>query len=288
MGHMAKIAPLWLLRQLPNSPACHISMEFDARGPNNTITCRDTSTLLALMEAVITIERGAADCMIVGGCGSNVLPVDLAKFCLFEELSPQTSDPETALKPFDLNRDGTIAGEGAAAFVVESLPHAKNRGASIYAEIVGIAAGCDGKGQANRSNGTGLANAVKAALKQARLAPHRIGHINADGKSTTRDDIIECQALQNSLGEWAERIPVTALKSYFGFSEAGSSALELAGSLLALRQGRIPQTLNYQFPDPQCPLNVIHGESMKSAVSTALCINRTGLGQSAAVVLRAA
>jgi 3-oxoacyl-[acyl-carrier-protein] synthase II len=180
-----------------------------------------------------------------------------------------------------------IAGEGAAAFVVESLPHATGRGADIYAEILAIAAGCDGKGHANRFNGTGLTNAVKAVLKRVRMTPNQLGHINADGKSTTRDDVIEARAYHQALGDEAARVPVVALKSYFGFSEAGSSALELAGSLLAMRHGRIPATLNYQFPDPECPLNVVRGEPVNSTMPTALCTNRTGLGQSAAVVVRA-
>jgi 3-oxoacyl-[acyl-carrier-protein] synthase II len=179
-----------------------------------------------------------------------------------------------------------VAGEGAAAFVVESLPHALRRGTEIYAEILAVASGSDGKGHANRSNGAGLANAVKTVCKQARMTPKEVGHINADGKSTKCDDRVEAKALQLALGEWALRVPVVALKSYFGFSEAGSSALELAGSLLALKHGRIPATLNYEFPDPDCPLNVVHGEPRTSTVSTALCVNRTTMGQSAAVVLR--
>ncbi len=224
--------------------------------------------------------------MIVGGCGSNVLPVDLAKFCLYEELSSRDCEPESASRPFDIKRDGMIAGEGAAAFVVESLPHAARRGAEIYAEILGIAAGCDGKGHANRFNGAGLANAVKAALKQARMAPNQVGHINADGKSTRNDDLIEARALYQAIGDWGERVPLVALKSYFGFSDAGSGAVELVGSLLALRHARIPGTLNYQFPDPLCRLNVVHEGPLESPIPTALCINRTSLGQSAAVVLR--
>jgi 3-oxoacyl-[acyl-carrier-protein] synthase II len=170
--------------------------------------------------------------------------------------------------------------------VVESLSHATRRGADNYAEILGIAAGCDGKGHANRSNGAGLANAVKTVFKQVRMTPNQLGHINADGKSTKCDDRVEAKALQLALGEWAWRVPVVALKSYFGFSEAGSGALELAGSLLALRHGRIPATLNYEFPDPDCPLNVVHGVPRTSTVSTALCVNRTTMGQSAAVVIR--
>ncbi len=121
---MGRIAPLWLLRQLPNMPACHVSITFDARGPNNTITNRDTSAILALAEAVNVIERGAADCMIVGACGSHLQPVDIAKFCLFEGLSRRTSDPAPC-RPFDFERDGTILGEGAAAFVLESFSHAR-------------------------------------------------------------------------------------------------------------------------------------------------------------------
>ena len=281
---MARIAPLWLLRQLPNMPACHVSIEFDARGPNNTITSRDSSALLALMEAVNVIERGAADCMIVGGSSSNVQPVDLAKFCLFEELSPQNSDPERALRPFDLRRDGTVAGEGAAAFVVERLDHAETRGADIYAEILGLGAGCD---SSQETRGTGLVNAILRALQSARLSPAQLGHINADGKSTQGDDVIESRAYHRVLAESAARIPVTALKSYFGYFEAGSGAVELAGSLLALRHGRVPATLNYEIPDPRCRLNIVHDGPLESAQPTALCVNRTEMGQSAAVILRA-
>jgi 3-oxoacyl-[acyl-carrier-protein] synthase II len=283
---MSKIAPLWLLRQLPNMPACHVSLEFDARGPNNTITSRDSSALLALMEAVNVIERGAADCMIVGGCGSNVQPVDLAKFCLYEELSPRDTHPEQACRPFDWERDGTIAGEGAAAFVVESLPHAVQRGAEIHAEILGIGAGCDGSGSTNAENGTGLVNAIQSALQKAHLKPAQLGHVNAQGKSTQREDVIEARAYHLALGEAAPRVPVTALKSYFGYSDAGSGAMELAGSLLAIKHGRIPATLNYQTPDPRCRLNIIHEGPMEPLLPTAMSVNRTSLGQSAAVVLR--
>jgi 3-oxoacyl-[acyl-carrier-protein] synthase II len=283
---MARIAPLWLLRQLPNMPACHVSLEYDARGPNNTITNRDSSALLALMEAVNVIERGAADCMIVGGCSSNILPVDLAKFCLYEELSRRDSEPERACRPFDLERDGTIAGEGAAAFVVESLQHAHRRGGEIYAEIAGIGAGCDGKGDANAAGGTGLVRAIHAALRKAQLRPAELGHINAQGKSTQLDDVIEARAYHRALGDSAERVPVTALKSYFGDFDAGSGAVELAGSLLALKHGQIPATLNYQTPDPRCRLNVVRDGPMDQSQPTALCVNRTSIGQSAAVVLR--
>ncbi|GAB4160280.1 MAG: beta-ketoacyl synthase [Planctomycetaceae bacterium] len=283
---MGNIAPLWMLRQLPNMPACHVSIEFDARGPNNTITSRDSSALLAVSEAVNVIERGAADCMIVGACSSNIHPVDITKLSLFEGLSKRDDDPQSACRPFDFERDGTIVGEGAATFVIESYEHAVRRGAEIYAEIIGTGAGCDGTGYSNGSGGTGLVRAIQAAMRGAGIRPEELGHINAHGKSTQRDDLVEARAYHRVFGDASERIPVTALKSYFGHFDAGSGAVELAGSLMALRAGIIPKTLNYEIPDPRCRLNVVHANPIQQKTGTALSVNRTAIGQSAAVIVR--
>lgn len=286
-GTMGQMAPLWMLRQLPNMPACHVSIEHDARGPNNTITCRDSSALLALSEAVGVIQRGEADGMIVGACGSNIHPVDVTKLNLYDGLSRRDDDPCRAVRPFDFERDGTIVGEGAAAFVVEGYKHAISRGATIYAEVLGVGAGCDGKGYANGAGGTGLVRAIQNVMRKADMQPHDIGHINAHGKSTQRDDLVESRAYHRALGLAAETIPVTALKSYFGDFDAGSGAVELAGSLLALSHGQIPMTLNYETPDPRCRLNVVHDGPIKQKMATAISVNRTAIGQSAAVALRA-
>jgi len=283
---MGDIAPLWMLRQLPNMSACHVSIEFDARGPNNTITSRDSSALLALAEAVSTIERGAADCMIVGASSSSIHPVDITKLSLFEGLSQRDDDPARACRPFDFERDGTIVGEGAATFIVEDYNHAVKRGAEIYAEVLGTGAGCDGRGYANGSGGTGLVRAIETAMKRSGLRPDELGHLNAHGKSTQRDDLVEARAYHRAFGDAAERIPVTALKSYFGHFDAGSGAVELAGSLLTLQTGIIPRTLNYEFPDPRCRLNIVHREPMWQKTATALSVNRTAMGQSVAVVIR--
>jgi 3-oxoacyl-[acyl-carrier-protein] synthase II len=284
---MGKIAPLWLLRQLPNMPACHVSIEFDARGPNNTITSRDSSALLALAEAVRIIQRGVADCMIVGACSSSIHPVAIMRLSLFEGLSRRDDDPAKACRPFDYDRDGTIVGEGAAAFIVEEYKHAVRRGVEIYAEVLGVGAGCDGTGYQNGAGGTGLVRAIESALTQAGIDPREIGHINAHGKSTQRDDLVEARAYHRALGDAAETIPVTALKSYFGHFDAGSGAVELAGSVLALRHQQVPATLNYEVPDPRCRLNVVHREPIDRRPLTALSVNRTNIGQSAAAILRA-
>lgn len=286
-GGMGRVAPLWLLKQLPNMPACHISIDHNACGPNNTITCRDASALLALAEAVRVIEAGRADAMIVGACSSNIHPVDIAKFHRFEGLSRRDDDPSRACRPFDFERDGAVVGEGAATFVVESYEHAKRRGADIYAEVLGIGAGSDGKGYANESGGLGLVRAIESSVKRAGIRPEELGHINAQGKSTQTDDIVESRAYHRALGDCVLKVPVTAMKSFVGHFDAGAGAVELAGTLLSLRNGEVPATLNYEIPDPRCRLNIVEGGPRSVRSRTALTVNRTAIGQSAAAILRA-
>lgn len=281
-----QISPLWLLPQLPNMPACHVAIEHDARGPNNTITCREASPLLALAEAVHTIQRGAADCMIVGACGSDVHPVDIARLSLVEDLSHR-DDPEKACRPFDIDRNGGILGEGAAAFVIEDYNFARRRGADIYAEVLAAAGGCDGSGDQAAAGGTGLVRSIAAVLRKSGVLPQEIGHINGHGRSTKRDDLLEARAYHRALGSAAETIPVMGLKSYFGTFDAGTGAVELAASVLGLRHGVIPFTRNYETPDPLCGLNVVHAEPLTLKSRTSLKVNRTEMGQSAAAILRA-
>lgn len=284
---LGQIAPLWLLKRLPNMPACHVAIEHNAQGPNNTITCRDASALLALSEAVRVIERGVVDAMIVGACSSNIHPVDLTKFNLFENLSQRDDDPEHACRPFDVTRDGAIVGEGAASFIVERYEHAVARQARIYAEVIGVGAAYDGSATSTSADGRGIAQAVQSALRRADIEPSQIGHINANGKSTQRDDLIEARGYHRALGDAAARIPVTALKSYFGHFDGGSGAVELAGSLLALQHETLPTTLNYRIPDPRCRLNVAHDGPRPLRNLTAMTVNQASAGQSAAAIIRA-
>lgn len=284
---LGQIAPLWLLRQLPNMPACHVSIDHNAQGPNNTITSRDASALLALAEAVRIIEADRADAMIVGACSSNIHPVDIAKFHSFEGLSQRSDHPSRACRPFDFERDGAVVGEGAATFVVERYEHAVRRGADIYAEVIGVGAGCDGRGTGNASSGLGLVRAIEAGLRRAGIRPEEIGHINAQGKSTQADDIVESRAYYRAMGDCVSGIPVTAMKSFIGHFDAGAGAVELAGTLLALRHGEVPATLNYEVPDPRCRVNVVRDGPQSVRNRTAISVNRTSRGQSAAAVLRA-
>ncbi len=284
---LGRIAPLWLLRQLPNMPACHVAIEHDAQGPNNTITSAEASPLLALQEAMRIIGRGRADVMVVGACSSNIHPIDIARLNLYDDLSHREGDPSQACRPFDRDRDGTIVGEGSAVFVIERYEHAIERGAEIYCEVLSVGAGCDGTGYENGHGGTGIVRALQAAIRSAGISHQEIGHINAHGKSTRRDDLVEARAYHRAFGDDVMKIPVTALKSYFGSFDAGAGAVELAGSILALRHGELPRTLNYEHPDPLCRLNVVHNEPLLLKSSTAVSVNRTAMGQSVAAILRA-
>lgn len=284
---MAKIPPLWLLRQLPNMPACHVAIEFDARGHNNTITSRESSTLLAMSEAMGTIQRGAADCMIVGASSSATDPFDVARFNLFESLTRRDDDPERACRPFDRDRDGSVVGEGAAVFVLESYDHAVKRGADIYAEVLAVGSACDGRSGKISHFGSGLVSAIRSVIRRTDIRPEEIGHINAHGKSTQRDDLVEAMAYHQAMGETASKIPLIALGSYFGQFDAGTGAVELAGSILALRKRELPITLNYETPDPGCRLNVVRDQTLALRNSLAMSVNRTSMGQSTACLLRA-
>ncbi|WP_166829581.1 beta-ketoacyl-[acyl-carrier-protein] synthase family protein [Thalassoroseus pseudoceratinae] len=283
-GHTAtdEIAPLWLLRQLPNMPASHVSIEFDARGPSNTITSRDCGALLSIGEAVNMIERDAADCVIVGGCGSLVAPLDWLKLQLFDELSQSFDDPAGACRPFDQDRDGTVVGEGAAAFVLERRSHATKRGATVFAEVLGIGSGCD---PMDSLTGRGMIHAVSAATRSSNLRADEIGHINTHGHGGRNTDCTEARALATVFGEALNRIPCVALKGSLGTADAGSGAMELASSLLALRERTIPPTRNLRHVDSKCPLQ-LSADAQPSTHPTAVVVSRTSAGQSAAVVIR--
>lgn len=272
------ITPLWMLKYLPNMLACHISILHNAQGPNNTITESDAASLLALGEAKRIVQRNQADFFLVGGADSKMNPLSMVRQCLFAPLSRRNETPETAMRPFDRRRDGTILGEGATVVVLEELEHARKRGARIYAEVRGFGAAFD-----RTHDGTGLARAVRAALKEADVRPEDIDHVNAHGLSTRDADIAEARALQEVFGP--NQVPVIAPKSYFGSLGAGSGLNEMAASLLALAHGQVPATLNYEEPDPACPVAV--GTKTRALRKPyVLKCGFTEMGQCAAVVLR--
>ena len=279
---MAEMYPLWMLKYLPNMPACHIGIARDARGPNNSLTLGEVSSLSAIIEAARVIRRGHADVMIAGGASSRVHPTVCVRSEVFE-LSRRSSDPAAASRPFDADRDGMINGEGAGAFILESRRHAEGRGAKILARILGSAGTFEPHSNGCLPQGDAVRSAIRQAIRSAGLQATDIGHVNAHGLSTTLDDQLEAQAIRDTLGD----VPVTAPKSFFGNLGAGTGAVEMAASVLAIGRRLVPPTLNYARPDPKCPVNVIHTRPMETTNTTALVLNQAHLGHSVAVILAA-
>jgi 3-oxoacyl-[acyl-carrier-protein] synthase II len=279
---MKNLFPLWMLKYLPNMPACHIGILNDARGPNNTIVQNGTSSLLALQEAAMVIERGHADVMITGGSGGRITPTG-APFYGWKHLTKWQGPPNEALKPFDGRRDGGLVGEGAGILILESREHLERRGGKALARLAGFSnrfsAAADGQGPTS----AGIRASISAALKSAGISASDIGHVNANAGGWVRDDAVEAQAIHAELGD----VPVTAPKSYFGDLGASTGAVELIASIMALEKGRIPRTLNYEQPDPECPVNVVRGESLASSKNVAVVLNQNERGGAAAVVLAA-
>jgi 3-oxoacyl-[acyl-carrier-protein] synthase II len=279
---MAEMYPLWMLKYLPNMPACHIGIAQDARGPNNSLTLGDASSLSAVAEATRVIERGHADAMIAGGTGSRIHPAYWIRAPVLE-LSRRSDHPAAASRPFDAQRDGLVNGEGAGAFLLETREHAEARGAPLLARVLACAGTFEPCRNGEVLRGRGIRQAIHGVLREAELKPGDVGHVNANGSSTILGDRIEAQAIRETLGD----VPVTAPKSFFGNLGAGTGAVEMAVSVLALQEGYVPQTLNYQYPDPHCPVNVIHDQPMEISKPTALLLNYTTFGQAVAVLLGA-
>lgn len=279
---MSNIYPLWMLKYLPNYPACHVGIVHDARGPNNTITIGEASSLLAFGEAATCIERGMADAMLTGGTGTRLSLVSL----LFNgggKQSQRRDDPLHASRPFDKLRDGTIYGEGSAVYLLEAREHAEARGAKILARLAGWSSGWEDRRFGRPGTGCGFAQAIDAALRKAGMTASDIGHVNAHGESTIETDAAEARAIHSRLGD----VPVLAMKSYFGNLGAGGGSVELLASLLALESGEIPITLNYETPDPACPVNVVHAQPQPSAKPAFVKLNQSRTGQTSAVVIAA-
>lgn len=254
---LGAMEPLWMLKYLPNMPACHIAIFTDARGPNNSVTVDEASPGVALTEALNILERRAADVMITGGTGTRLHPTKALHARLWEDLAYDEANPSASCKPFDVHRSGQVVAEGATALILEDEEHAKARGATIYGRILGGGTSCvaspDGKANIRQA----IANAFSAALRRSGHSPSELGHINASGLATQVDDAVEAEAIRAVLGESARQIPVTGLKGFFGNPGAAGGFAELAGSLLALRDGYIPQTLNCTEPDPALGLDIV-------------------------------
>lgn len=276
--------PLWLLKYLPNMPASHIAIYNDLQGPSNSITIREASGHLAIGEATMTIQRGAADIMLAGATGTRVHPMKTVHALQNEQVATGGAIPSGWSRPFDKGRTGMVLGEGAAVLVLEDLEHARRRGARIHGEVIGHAARA-----AIRSAGVGarrqsLALAMGQALAGAGVAAESVGHIHAQGLSTVGGDRDEAAAIGDVFGAAANSIPTVAAKSHFGNLGAGSGIVECIGSLLAVQRGELFPLLNYETRDPECPLRPARRGDLPGEIFISSAI--TPQGQAGSVVVQ--
>ncbi|MBA3314042.1 MAG: beta-ketoacyl-[acyl-carrier-protein] synthase family protein [Planctomycetaceae bacterium] len=285
-GHgLNVLEPLWLLKYLPNMPACHIGIAVEARGPNNSLTLEDASGNLAVGEASRIIQRDRADIMIAGTTGTKLNSVKTMHAALWHDLAEGDGPPETWCRPFDASRTGQVVAEGACALILETPEHAAGRGAIVYGEILGMGSSCVTNRDGSPDIATAVANALKAALRDAQVDASDVGHVNAHGVAIRSVDVAEAEGIGRV---FPHGVPVTALKSYFGNAGAGAGVQELAGSLLALRNGVVPRTLNCEQIDPDCPIDVVRETHRPTDNRLFVNINVTRAGQASALVVRAA
>jgi 3-oxoacyl-[acyl-carrier-protein] synthase II len=257
-----RVSPFLVPMMMPDSAAGQIAITFGLRGPNMAVVSACASGANALGEAAETIRRGSADIMIAGGAESAIVPIAMAGFNVMDAISKRNDAPERASRPFDLHRDGFVVGEGAAALVLESLDHARARGARILAELSGYATTNDAFHiSAPAENGAGAAACMRLAIENAGLRPDQIDYINAHGTSTRLNDASETAAIKNVFGEGAYGIPISSTKSMTGHLMGAGGALEAVFCVLALRDGIMPPTINYETPDPECDLDYVPNRS---------------------------
>ncbi len=277
--------PLWMLKYLPNMPACHVGIRRDARGPTNTIANGDISSLTAIGEAADVIRRGSADVMFAGGVSSRLAIGDLL-WRGTQRLATECDDPAFSCRPFAADRNGMVVGEGTALFVLESRRHALHRGAKPIATVGPIVSRYENVIGRSDPPQKAIAAALTSALDMADVAPVTLSHINAHGLGTRADDAAEATAIASVLQGGAKEVPVLAAKSYFGNLGAGGGAVELALSLLGCQHGRLAPTYRAGAASNDCPIRLAsEWESLPAGPFVAL--NHNGTGQAVAAVFEA-
>jgi 3-oxoacyl-[acyl-carrier-protein] synthase II len=270
--------PLAEVEQEPNMPAGHLAGMFDAQGPNLNCLTACAASSQAIGEAAELVRRGDADVMLSGGTHSMIHPFGVTGFNLLTALSTRNDEPTRASRPFDNDRDGFVLGEGAAMVVLEEYEHAKKRGAKIHGELLGYGSTADAyRITDTHPEGRGASSCIRLALQDAGLGLGDIDYINAHGTSTDVNDKVETLAIKTVFGERAYKIPVSSTKSMMGHLIAAAGATELIVCLLAIRDGVVPPTINYETPDPNCDLDYVPNKAREAKCDHALS-NSFGFG----------
>jgi len=273
-----RLSPFLVPMLMANAGSAQVSMQFGLKGPNLTHVSACASSAHAIGECAAIIDRGQADVMIAGGAEAAILPLAIGAFSTMHAMSRRNEDPEHASRPFDKDRDGFTLSEGGAAVVLEEREHAIARGARIYGELVGYGATADAYHITSPSpEGEGNARSMRMALDRAKLEPTAIDYINAHGTSTQPNDREETAAIKQVFGDHAYKLLVSSTKSMTGHLLGAAGALEAIACLLALRDGCIPPTINYQTPDPALDLDYVPNTARPKEIKTALS-NSMGFG----------
>jgi len=274
----SKVSPFVIPKVMPNSGAGNVSIHFGLTGPSHGVSTACATSVNAVSDAVRLIRYGEADIVLAGGSEASATALGLAGFSAMHALSERNHEPERASRPFDKDRDGFVLSDGCGVLVLESLEHAKKRGATILGEIWGTGLTSDGTHITQPDeNGTGASKAILKALNDAKIAPECIDYINAHGTSTILGDIAETRAIKRALGEYAYKVPISSTKSQIGHLLGGSGAVEAIFCLLAIRDGIIPPTINLESPDPECDLDYTPLKAKERKIDTALS-NSFGFG----------
>lgn len=280
-----RVSPFFVPMMISNMAAGQVAISLGLTGPNITVVTACASGTNAIGDAFKLIARGGADLIVTGGVEASITPLALAGFCSMKALSTRNDEPAKASRPFDAERDGFVMGEGAGVLILESLEHARKRGARIYAEVFGYGSTADAYHMtAPAPGGIGAAKAMKGAISDAGLKPEEVNYINAHGTSTDMNDKFESLAIQSVFGEQAKKVAVSSTKSMTGHLLGAAGGLEMLATALAVNHDIVPPTINYEYPDPECDLDYVPNRARKMTVNYALS-NSFGFGGHNACVL---
>src|SRR5213592_2721528 len=273
-----RVAPTFIPNVLPDAASGQLAIALGFRGPNYAPVSACATGSTAVGEAAEVIKRGDADAVLAGGSEAALTPLILAGFCAMRGLVAEDEHPPRASRPFDATRAGFVMGEGACVLVLEELEAARARGAEVYAEILGYGASNDAYHMAAPDpESVGVAEMMRAALERADVAPERVGYINAHGTSTPLGDLAETKAIKDVFGPHAYELAVSSTKSVMGHTFGAAGAIEGMMCVLAIHEGVLPPTINYEHPDPGCDLDYVPNEARRARVDVALS-NAMGLG----------
>ncbi len=277
-GGPRRVSPFFIVSVLANMAAGQVSIRNGAKGPNSATATACAAGNHAIGDSFKIIQRGDAVAMICGGAESTITPMSIAGFAAMRALSTRNDEPERASRPFDRDRDGFVVGEGAGIVILEELEHARQRGAHIYAEIAGYGATADAYHiTAPDETQSGVIRAMQRAIQDAGISPEKIGYINAHGTSTPLGDKGETLAVKKTFGAHAYKLAFSSTKSMTGHLLGAAGGIEAVFTVLAIHRGKLPPTINYNTPDPECDLDYVANKGREALVEYALT-NGFGFG----------